>query len=1522
MGSLRIGIGMVLGGTSVAIGASCADVDPGQPVARACQFLAQTHGISEASAWLETSSASPALRLDKGFTVRPVAAAAKDARSAAATRAPGPRFVTATPFEGFLLGTTAGEQMRVKTTGGPAIGVRRLASSHAAGHLSDGMVVYANASSGVDATVFATEHGVEDLWRLHEPRSSWGYELDLPRGWRIRPAPNVNGLAEVRDERDVARLRVWAKGAWDAEGDDVPVWVTAEENKLVVHVGQAKAWPVLVDPEWTGTEVMAYPRSGATLTVLGSGKVLVAGGDAPMLGVCELFDPETNTFSVTGSLAHPRGNHHASLMADGRVLVLAGEDGTAAPVTTVEMYDGASGSFSAGGQIPAVVDPLVENLRTGEVMIAGGEASGSPDQLREAYVYDPISGQVRAAGTMNRDIAKATVSLLPSGKVLVAGGGTTEQTPQALTEIFDADAGAFTQGPALSRPRGSHTAVALPNGHVVLIGGRDSDWVSIDATEVVDHEKGSSAPGPRLRNHRGERYSFASLVLPDGRVLVAGGVSREGTYLDDTEILHVEGRTGTPGPRLTRVRAGASSVLLPDGRPLLVGPGVSAEWMSIPWTLEDRLTLAIGRSGHTATRISSGEVILAGNSADDPSVEAFDRTTGRVSSAGELSAFRWAHTATLLDDDQILLLGGGGSAIETAEVFDPRTGASTPGGTLLRGRWYHTATRLPDQRVLIAGGCESPEIEAWDPATRTTSVVGRLFQGRYAHTATLFPDGRVLIAGGFAATSWEIFSSTEWFDPATGETSQGPNLTAARHSHAAVITPSGDLVLVGYAGTLDVLDAGAHEFRSVHAGVFYSHPRATLLTSGKILITGGEAYHGAVASAYLYDHETDIVETLPDMSTPRVEHSSTLLEDGRVLLAGGSLRPNTALQNRATLEVFDPVTKEFSRLDTPSDFRSNRTASLLPSGSLLLAGGTSAGTAHCELWNPATREALPTDKMNAARTGHTATTLGTGAVLMVGGESWQTPTPTAEIFELPAEQFQPVGDMQIARTNHSATRMPSGEILVVGGAANPTCEIFSPSTATFRTTGALHRARSKHGAVLTPEGRVLVAGGQSPEGDAILEIESFDPQRGTFDLLEGKALVGGVTRGAWDRVGAALFAGPATGYATDTHTSAFRSLSGLPSTPVATFSLLAGGTSVCGDLGGMDVGNTSTSCVSVAADRSEGIVMFHAPGGGTGSTAARLRSGDVWLNAQAIPSGAVSLVARAVPKDALRPTITSVPDRMRIGVPTTLQGTRFASPASRGGISTHPMPGVVPLVTFVPAQEGAPVVFALRQWSDTTLDFVPSSTTFHGPGWLHVVVEGVPSEAQFVLLEPRPLGTACMSDGECETGFCVEGVCCDSRCDPSCSSCLAARKASGADGVCGSVMAGQDPKAECPDQPAATCGTSGACDGQGACALYPDDTPCASSRLCRGGQCTPTVGEPCHSSVRCAPGQRCSAAGVCERQAPSVVASDPGACSVRSPPPRDSCAWLWITAVSLSISRLRRRVPAKGPTARQERMGS
>ncbi len=1513
MGLSRFVVGTVLGGLAIASAASCTDADPGEPAPLASHLLSPARGAGDAARWLQSASASPARRLDKGFAVLPAALAGGE-KTSSSPHAPAPRFVSAATFGGFVLGTTAGEPMRVKTTGAPAIGVKRLASRDSAGRLSDGMVVYANATRGVDAVVFATEHGVEDLWRVHEPRSSWGYELDLPQGWRIRPAPNVNGLAEVRDERDVARLRVWANRAWDAEGDDVPVWVTAQDNRVTVHIGEAKAWPVLVDPEWTGTEVMVYPRTGASLTVLGSGKVLVAGGDDARLGVCELFDPETNTFSVTGSLLHPRRSHLATPQPDGTVVLLGGEDGSAeaAPVTHVEVYDSASGTFSSQGEVPPLVSPLLVSLRDGKVLLAGGFGTQLA-RLRDAYVYDPATGQAQKVGSVDRDIVGATASLLPSGKVLLAGGGTTQQTPQPLTAIFDPATGTFAQGPSLSRPRGAHAAVTLADGRVVVIGGMGPDWVGIATTEVVDPKGGFSAAGPTLKN---TALWGSTVLLPDGRILVASGISNTGAYLDDTEVLDVHTRTTVPGPRLTRARPGASAVLLPDGRPLLVGPGVAAEWMSVPWELEDRSVLATGRSAHTATRISSGDIILAGNTAGSPEVEAFDPITGRVRSAGQLLAHRYAHTATLLDEDKILLIGGGGWAIDTTEIFDPRAGASTFAGNLRRGRWYHMATPLPDGRVLIAGGCESPEIEIWEHGTQTTSVAGALSQGRYAATATTFPDGRVLIAGGAAATSWEVLASTEWFDPETGDTTQGPSLTAPRYGHEAVLTDSGDLIVIGYAGTLDVLDAGAGAFRSVDANVSAFKPRATLLASGKILITGGETNSGAIAKSYLYDPKTETVETLPNLSTRRVEHSATLLEDGRVLLAGGSLSWNTAYENRVTLELFDPGAKSFSRLDAPSDFRPNRTATLLPSGSLLLAGGTAAGTAYCELWRPSTRDTVPTDTMTTARTGHTATTLDTGSVLMIGGQYWEEPTTTAEVFHLPEEQFQPVGEMQIARTDHTATRLPTGEVLVVGGADDPTCEIFSPTTATFRATGSLHRARSRHGAVLTPEGHVLVAGGVTPDGQPVLEIESFDPQRAVFDLLEGRALVGGITRGAWDRVGAALFAGPATGYATDVYTSNLRGLSGLPSTPAAAFSLLSGGASVCGDQSGLA---GITSCVAATADRSDGIVLFLAPGGSPGSVAARLRSGQVWLNSQAIPNGAVSLVARSAPEDSLRPTIASIPDRVQIGVPATLQGARFTSPASRQGHPTPPMPGIVPLVTFVPAQEGSPVVFALRQWADDTIEFVPAPTTFHGPGWLHVMVDGVPSEGRFVLLEPRSLGTACETDGECASGFCVEGACCDSRCDEACASCLAARKGSGADGHCGPVTAGQDPKKQCPDQPAATCGTSGTCDGHGSCAVYADGTPCASSRLCRAGTCTPTVGEPCDSSVQCAPGQICSAAAVCEQQSPSALASDPGACSVRSPPPRNSRAWLWIAALALGTARFRRRLRRNDRTAQQER---
>jgi hypothetical protein len=142
-------------------------------------------------------------------------------------------------------------------------------------------------------------------------------------------------------------------------------------------------------------------------------------------------------------------------------------------------------------------------------------------------------------------------------------------------------------------------------------------------------------------------------------------------------------------------------------------------------------------------------------------------------------------------------------------------------------------------------------------------------------------------------------------------------------------------------------------------------------------------------------------------------------------------------------------------------------------------------------------------------------------------------------------------------------------------------------------------------------------------------------------------------------------------------------------------------------------------------------------------------------------------------------------------------------------------------------------------------------------------------------------GTACTSGSQCASGFCVDGVCCESACTGSCKACSTSKKGTGADGVCGNVANGLDPDADCGDQGQNSCGTNGSCDGNGGCALYPTGTQCAAqscsgstqtnAKTCNGaGTCSGTTtncspyqcsgnacGASCTSSSQCVSGYSC-----------------------------------------------------------------
>lgn len=239
------------------------------------------------------------------------------------------------------------------------------------------------------------------------------------------------------------------------------------------------------------------------------------------------------------------------------------------------------------------------------------------------------------------------------------------------------------------------------------------------------------------------------------------------------------------------------------------------------------------------------------------------------------------------------------------------------------------------------------------------------------------------------------------------------------------------------------------------------------------------------------------------MIEPRSGHSATLLPDGKVLIAGG-MRRNQDFYKSA--ELYDPATGKFQLTGEMNQRRVGHIAVLLPSGKVLVAGGWvgMGGTDSAELYDAATGKFTPIAKMTVPRGRPSATLLTNGDILIAGGEVRDNqPVASAEIFRVKSLSFQPTGSMHHARVSHTATLLPDGRVLIAGGydnAPDSSAELYDPKTGAFTTTASLSVARCKHTAGLLPDGRVLIAGGSDSRGwnGNLSSTEIYDPHTGKF----------------------------------------------------------------------------------------------------------------------------------------------------------------------------------------------------------------------------------------------------------------------------------------------------------------------------------------------------------------------------------------------------------------------------------------
>ena len=262
-------------------------------------------------------------------------------------------------------------------------------------------------------------------------------------------------------------------------------------------------------------------------------------------------------------------------------------------------------------------------------------------------------------------------------------------------------------------------------------------------------------------------------------------------------------------------------------------------------------------------------------------------------------------------------------------------------------------------------------------------------------------------------------------------------------------------------------------------------------------------------------------ELTAPLSVPRYDHTTTLMENGRVLAAGGRLvLPEQPVELLATAEVFDSRTEQWGPTDDMNDARWDHTATLLPDGRVLVAGGFGnpygAGAnaqpvlASAEIYDPANRSWTPTGSMGEPRALHSAVLLQDGRVLVAGGRTCDQPPPvacnftfrsdSAEIFDPATGTWSPTDDLTIARHTTSAALLPSGEVVIPAGFTSAgngnTADIYDPGTGTFSASGPLNVARARQGAILLDDGRVLVAAGFGGGNTS----EFYDPETDTWTL--------------------------------------------------------------------------------------------------------------------------------------------------------------------------------------------------------------------------------------------------------------------------------------------------------------------------------------------------------------------------------------------------------------------------------------
>ncbi|XXT16667.1 kelch repeat-containing protein [Sorangium sp. So ce429] len=843
---------------------------------------------------------------------------------------------------------------------------------------------------------------------------------------------------------------------------------------LVALPGGA-AWAAST-PSWETVPSMITPRAEHSATVLQDGRVLVAGGftevddgslyaapTAVGLTAVEIYDPATRTWSPGAPLHQGRRGHAAVLLPNGQVLVAGGRLGSEQSDTALrsaELYDPTSDTWTKVGSLakPHPVPSMV--LVDGRPVLVGMAWSNFLfiDEMNAA-VYDPASRTwTDTARCSDATIYPVSATLLHDGRVMSVG---------SACSIYDLETRLWTSEHGSVLPTWGYRypdAMTLASGGVLVTGGtrsgpdpavhafsqvyfpQDDRWVATSGPYAPASACGTGTSS----SIRGTRTS----LLPSGKVLLTGGLETCGTY-------------------------GRSTYSVPFYPIKALLDEATLAWSSLD--LESPVTLA--RAFHSSTLLEDGSVLIAGGytGATTPTASAvlfFERSPLGAGCATDSDCGTGFCADSVCCDARC---DGPCDACAAASGAS-QDGVCTP----------VTGVACDDADACIAGGvCEAGACVGGAAAPDGTPCG----DGDVCSTASACEAGACVGSSLAVCLPADDCHEAPACDPAAGCAAPGPAL------------PDG--ATCAFPGTEDRWQETARIDASLLSGL-----QTTVLLDGTVLVVGGAQVSGR--------NETRIVWTRYDPSTGawaptgpidgvRSVRTPTLLPDGTVLVFGDSRIVGSDFGPSPTRR-FDPATGVWTPAASTVASRFAHTATLLQDGRVLVAGGDKPGGPGgvlVEVYDPVADTWTARAPMNVARQSHSATLLQDGRVLVTGGaDGYPSERPeyhltSAEVYDPATDAWTPVASMRWARMRHTATLLPDGRALVAGSwdaASGKTVEIYDPASDTWTSAGEMATARRSPGAVLLADGRVMMAGNSVASPDGALAAELYDPASDTWAL--------------------------------------------------------------------------------------------------------------------------------------------------------------------------------------------------------------------------------------------------------------------------------------------------------------------------------------------------------------------------------------------------------------------------------------